>query len=112
MYSFHSSGNFFFLPFQGKYPNTVMTSAPYMHKFFSEIVQEAEIPKDMQIGSAPEVLYEAGGDFADWVASDLGIPAAENEIGARKDFPKFVAKDVNTAFNTCKTHFKWIEYTM
>ena len=87
-------GNFFFLPFQGKYPNNVMTSAPHIHKFFSEIVNEAVIPKEMQIGAAPEVLYSAGGDFSDWVTADLGIAAAENEIGAREDFPYFIAKDV------------------
>lgn len=85
-----------------------MVTSPHIHKFFSEIVNEAEIPKEMSIGAAPEVLYAAAGDFSDWVTADLKIPAAENEIGSFADFPDFVAKNVKTAFKTCQEHFKWV----
>ena len=66
IYNFHTTGNMFFIPFAGKYPSNLMNSHPWMHKLFSEIVNEAQFPKGMKIGTAPEVLYEAGGDAADW----------------------------------------------
>lgn len=102
VYNLHSSGDMFFLPFQGKYPNDLMTQSPFIHQVFSEIVQEADLPKNEIIGAAPEVLYPAGGDSGDWITFALHIPAAESEIGKRSDMDNFTPKSIKLLEKTVK----------
>lgn len=40
VYNFHSYGNKFVIPFNGKFPNDLMTQNPQIHQIFNEIVQE------------------------------------------------------------------------
>ena len=63
---------------------------PDQYKFFQEFIKEATLPPYFKIGSASELLgFHTGGDAADWINHDLGIPACEVELGNPKQIKNF-----------------------
>lgn len=68
VYNFHSFGNKFVIPFNGKFPNDLMTQNPKIHEIFDEIVQEAQFNDGEDIGPSTETMgIQAGGDAGDWI---------------------------------------------
>lgn len=56
-------------------------------EFLRELVQEAQFPDGMDIGSSYETIgIVAAGDAADWIMMNQSIAAAEAEIGNYDDF--------------------------
>ena len=54
-----------------------------------ELVEQSNFPDGMDIGSSYETIgVVAAGDAADWIMTNLSIPAAEAEIGSYDDFQK------------------------
>ena len=80
--NFHSNGNSFMWPFNGRAPNDIDSRAPGVLSIVQEIVKNAEFPKDLKTGNAYDVIQEkVGGDADDYITGTYGIPSVTSEIG-------------------------------
>lgn len=62
---------------------------PEISGVFKEIAQESKFPEGEDIGpSVQNIGIVAGGDAGDWITSELGVAAAEAEIGDWSDYNK------------------------
>ena len=68
----------------------------------------------MKIGPSTEIMgFPAGGDAADWISKELGIPAAEAELGEQTEYrDNWFPKTEKNAFNVVSENLNWVENTM
>lgn len=80
-------------------PNTLSQERPEIENLFREFIGETKFPEGTDIGPSGDTLQiRAGGDAADWIAHELGIPAAEAEIGSWEDYnPSWLPKSTAIA---------------
>jgi hypothetical protein len=80
--NFHSNGNSFMWPFNGRSPNDIETRAPGVLSIVQDVVGNAKFPKDLKTGNAYDVIREkVGGDADDYITGTYGIPSVTSEIG-------------------------------
>ena len=81
--NFHSYGNMWIYPFNGKEKNPISETNPEAFLVFQEIVQMADFPSDAKNdGNSFELMGERiGGDMDDWVLKNLNIPSVTSELG-------------------------------
>ena len=80
--NFHSNGNSFMWPFNGRQKNDIETRAPGVLSIVQEIVSNAKFPRDLKTGNAYDVIQEkVGGDADDYITGTYGIPSVTSEIG-------------------------------
>ena len=94
-------------------PNNLRKERPDIKNIFEEIVSQVEFPEGTDIGSTTDILQiEAGGGAGDWITHELGIPAAEAEIGAWTDYNKsWVPKSMIKAKQIQDDNLVWLEHT-
>lgn len=76
-------------------------------------MNDADFPESASIGPSPDLLYKVGGDAADWIVHELGIPAAEYELGVGKElYPKeiFIPISITTVKKTFDENLNWLEH--
>lgn len=63
-------------------PNDADTIMPGTMRFFRQLLFDTDLPNNFMVGPASETLgFSTGGSAGDWINTQLGIPAAEVEIG-------------------------------
>ena len=83
VYNLHCFGNYLIIPYNFEMPNNAFVEIPDTMQFFKELIEEAEFPEEYKIGPATETLgFDTGGSSGDWINKQLGVPAAEVEIGS------------------------------
>jgi hypothetical protein len=86
VYNLHCPGNLFITPINADSPNDAETVIPKTMKFFNSLVKDTKWPQGFRIGPTSKVLgFATGGSAGDWINTQLGIPAAEIEIGRRDE---------------------------
>ena len=110
--NFHSNGNSFMWPFNGRSPNDIENRAPGVLAIVQDVVKNGQFPENLQTGNSWEVIEEkVGGDADDYITGTYGIPSVTSEIGYEADFLEdWVAKDKKVSFNTVNNNYKWLEY--
>ena len=80
--NFHSNGNSFIWPFNGRNPNDIEKRAPGVLPIFKDIVANANFPPDLVSGNAYDTIQtKVGGDTDDYITATYGIPSVTSEIG-------------------------------
>lgn len=80
--NFHSNGNSFMWPFNGRKPNDIEKRAPGVLAIMKDIVANANFPPDLKSGTSSDVIEEkVGGDTDDYITATYGIPSVTSEIG-------------------------------
>lgn len=80
--NFHSNGNSFVWPFNGRAPNDIEKRAPGVLPILQQIVKEATFPPNLKSGNAWDVIQEKmGGDADDYITATYKIPSVTSEIG-------------------------------
>lgn len=76
-------------------------------------MEDSKFPDNMKIGPSTEVMgMAAGGDAGDWINKELGIPAAEAELGLWSEYQfNWFPKTEETAFRTVSENLDWVENT-
>ena len=84
VYNFHAYGNMYVTPFNSLQNNILEEAYPTQAALFKEILEEAETPDGMKIGTANELLgYTSPGEASDWILAATGIPAISPELGTK-----------------------------
>lgn len=80
--NFHSNGNSFMWPFNGRHPNDIEKRAPGVLAIVKEIAEKANFPPNLKTGNAYDVIEEkVGGDADDYITATFKIPSVTSEIG-------------------------------
>jgi hypothetical protein len=80
--NFHSNGNSFMWPFNGRNPNDLETRAPGVLSVVKDITENAKFPQNLATGNSWQVIEEkVGGDADDYITATYGIPSITSEIG-------------------------------
>lgn len=112
MINFHSNGNSFVWPFNGKKVNDIQTKAPGVLPILKDIVANAQFPPDLKTGNAFEVMEDrVSGDADDWIVTTFGIPSVTSEIGYPSQFiDDWVVKSKEQALDLLKQNTLWLDY--
>lgn len=82
VYNFHSYGNMYITPFNSLREPVLKEAYPTAWYLFQEILEEAETPEGLRVGTAGELLnYTSPGEASDWILAATGIPAISPELG-------------------------------
>jgi hypothetical protein len=83
VYNFHSNGNSWVFPYNGRDTNDIEMRSPGMIQIFLEIGNDAQFPKgEKNYGNSHDILGEKiGGDMDDYVLSTFNIPSVTAELG-------------------------------
>lgn len=110
--NFHSNGNSFMWPFNGRNPNDIEERAPGVLPIVKQIAQWAQFPPDLKSGSSSDVIQEKiGGDMDDYVTATYKIPSITSEIGYMDQFLQdWVVKSKEIAFDIVRLNHKWLDY--
>jgi len=110
--NFHSNGNTFMWPFNGRAPNDIESRAPGVLAIVKEVSQKGEFPQNLVTGNSQEVIQEkVGGDADDYITGTYGIPSVTSEIGYQEMFfDDWVVKSKEYAFKIVNDNNKWLNY--
>lgn len=110
--NFHSNGNSFMWPFNGRHPNDIESRAPGVLAIVKEVAEKANFPPNLKTGNAWDVIEEkVGGDADDYITATYKIPSVTSEIGFAEQFIEdWVVKSKEIAFDICKLNGYWLEY--
>jgi len=110
--NFHSNGNSFIWPFNGRENNDIERRAPGVLAVFKDIVANAQFPKDVKTGNSFEVIRETvGGDADDYITATYGIPSVTSELGTMNQFQNdWVIRSKEDAFDIVNQNSKWVDY--
>jgi hypothetical protein len=80
--NFHSNGNSFMWPFNGRNPNDIEKRAPGVLSIVQDVAQNANFPPNLKTGNAYDVIEDkVGGDADDYITATYKIPSVTSEIG-------------------------------
>ena len=110
--NFHSNGNSFMWPFNGREKNDIEIRAPGVLSVMKDIVANAQFPEGVKTGNAFDVIHETvGGDADDYITATYGIPSVTSELGNMSQFINdFVVKDKEEAYDILTSNSKWVDY--
>lgn len=110
--NFHSNGNSFMWPFNGRNPNDIEKRAPGVLSIVQDVAQNANFPPNLKTGNAYDVIEDkVGGDADDYITATYKIPSVTSEIGYITQFVEdWVVKSELIAFDICKLNGYWLEY--
>ena len=110
--NFHSNGNSFMWPFNGREKNDIEIRAPGVLSVMKDIVANAQFPEGIKTGNAFDVIHETvGGDADDYITATYGIPSVTSELGNMSQFINdFVVKDKEEAYDILTSNSKWVDY--
>lgn len=88
VYNFHSNGNMWIYPFNGREHNDIIERAPTALCIFQEIVNESPFPSGMSNnGNSKDIIGEKiGGDGDDYILGELNIPSVTAELGTEGQY--------------------------
>lgn len=98
--NFHSNGNSFMWPFNGREMNDIERRAPGVLSVMKDITSHAQFPEGVKTGNSFEVIHETvGGDADDYITATYGIPSVTSELGNMNQFVNdFVIRSKEDAF--------------
>jgi hypothetical protein len=98
--NFHSNGNSFMWPFNGREINDIESRAPGVLSVMKDIVSHAQFPEGVKTGNAYDVIHSTvGGDADDYVTATYGIPSVTSELGNMNQFVNdFVVRSKEDAY--------------
>lgn len=111
--NFHSYGNMWIYPYNGKKINPIKTKNPDAFLIFSEIIEQATFPENMKNdGNSQDILGERiGGDMDDWVLSELNIPSVTNELGTINQYnDEWSVRSKEDAKKICDDNSQWLDF--
>jgi hypothetical protein len=111
--NFHSYGNMWIYPFNGKEKNPIADTNPEAFLVFQEIVQMADFPSDAKNdGNSYELMGERiGGDMDDWVLKNLNIPSVTSELGKITQYADtWQVLSKQDALQICEQNTPWLEH--
>jgi carboxypeptidase T len=110
--NFHSNGNSFIWPFNGRTPNDIEKRAPGVLPIMKDIVANANFPPDLVSGNSGETIQQkVGGDTDDYITATYGIPSVTSEIGYANQFiDDWVVKSKEQALDVVKLNGNWVDY--
>lgn len=114
VYNFHSNGNMWIYPFNGRDPNDIADRAPFALLAFNEITSEATFPEGMtRDGNAKDIIGERiGGDCDDYILSEFKIPSVTAELGREGQYvEEWANKNVDEALKICQDNSDYLEFT-
>lgn len=112
--NFHSNGNSWIYPYNGRPVNDIEKRNPGMLKMFQEIATQATFPRGNQHQGNSQTIIgdQIGGDMDDWVLATFNIPSVTGELGNQDDFiEEWQVKSSDLAWNILKDNNNWIEHT-
>lgn len=114
VYNFHSNGNMWVFPYNGRDNNDIETRSPGVIQIFLEIGNDASFPKnEKNYGNSHDLLGEKiGGDMDDWILGTLNIPSVTAELGLQEQYiDSWQIKDKETALQIMEENEPWLEHT-
>lgn len=114
VYNFHSNGNMWIYPFNGRDHNDILERAPTALCIFQEIANEAPFPAGMSNnGNAKDIIGEKiGGDGDDYILGELNIPSVTAELGTEGQYiEEWQVKNVDEAVKICADNSQYLEFT-
>lgn len=114
VYNFHSNGNMWIYPFNGRDPNDIADRAPFALLAFQEIGDEATFPEGMNHdGNAKDIIGERiGGDCDDYILSEFRIPSVTAELGREGQYiEEWQNKNNEEAQKICEDNSDYLEFT-
>lgn len=114
VYNFHSNGNMWIYPFNGRDPNDIADRAPFALLAFQEIGDEATFPEGMtKDGNAKDIIGERiGGDCDDYILSEFRIPSVTAELGREGQYiEEWQNKNNEEALKICEDNSDYLEFT-
>ena len=110
--NFHSNGNSFIWPFNGRENNDIEKRAPGVLAIMKDIVKNAKFPDEVKTGNSFEVIRETvGGDADDFITATYGIPSVTSELGTMKQFSNdWVIRSKEDAYEVLSQNTKWVDY--
>lgn len=110
--NFHSNGNSFIWPFNGRENNDIERRAPGVLAIMKDIVKNAKFPADVKTGNSYEVIREkVGGDADDYITATYGIPSVTSELGVMGQFSNdWVIRSKEDAYEILSQNTKWVDY--
>lgn len=110
--NFHSNGNSFIWPFNGRENNDIERRAPGVLAIMKDIVNHAQFPADVKSGNSFEVIKETvGGDADDYITATYGIPSVTSELGVMSQFVNdWVIRSKEDAYDILSQNTKWVDY--
>jgi len=114
VYNFHAYGNMFVTPFNSMKENILDEAYPRQAALFEEILEEADTPPGLKVGTAGELLgYTSPGEASDWIMAATGIPAISPELGTKdKGSMGFRVDDEDLVIDIMDQGYPIIEKTM
>lgn len=112
--NFHSSGNSWIYPYNGRMKNDIETRNPGMLAVFQEIADDAKFPEgNKHSGNSVDTFGEQiGGDMDDWVLSTFNIPSVTNELGTEDQYTDaWTVQSVDTGYQLVNENLPWLEHT-
>ena len=109
--NFHSTGNMWIIPFNGKATNDIELRRPGMKEIFEEITQNGHFPKHVRMGgNSYSIIGDAiGGDMDDWVLDTYGIPSITSELGDDEQYKGYWEnRSAQMALSIIKDNQDWI----
>lgn len=114
VYNFHSNGNMWIYPYNGRSENDIETRNPGILAIFQEIEEQAQFPDgNKNDGNSQQLIGEKiGGDMDDWVLATFNIPSVTAELGDENQYiGEWTVKDKSTALSICQENSNWLEHT-
>ena len=114
VYNFHSNGNMWIYPFNGREHNDILERAPTALCIFQEIANEAPFPQGMSNnGNSHDIIGERiGGDGDDYILGELGIPSVTAELGTEGQYiEEWQVKNLDEAVKICQDNSQYLEFT-
>lgn len=110
--NFHSNGNSFIWPFNGRENNDIERRAPGVLAIMKDITKNAKFPAEVKTGNSFEVIKETvGGDADDYITATYGIPSVTSELGVMSQFVNdWVIRSKEDAYDIINQNTKWVDY--
>lgn len=112
--NFHSLGNMWVYPFNGRTKNDIEERSPGALAIFEEIGQDAQWPDgNRNDGNSHDLIGDKiGGDMDDYILATFGIPSITNELGNETQYiGEWTVKSKDEAFKICDDNSHWLEHT-
>ena len=110
--NFHTSGNDFIWPFNGRQSNDIDERAPGYLQIFQDITNHAHFPDGIKHGNSFEVMGDQmGGDADDYILDSFGIPSVTSELGADSQYINdWKCSSAEVCFDILHQNSNWIDY--
>ena len=112
--NFHSWGQAFIWPFNGREPNDIQVRTPGYLDMFKDIAAKGGFVARTLFGNSAETMGKRiFGDADDYVMSQYGIPSVTAELGLSEDYVNdWLCKGQYQRYNILNDNYQWVYYIL